>query len=192
MKTLGLGLNNSLRDEEFLYAIVEDLNNPDWSTFTCLLDHHFQKFLDDYQGNIWMSTALKKVSEKRRKKGDMTGECICFDLICVTILHWIVLDIIALHVQKPTGILFWWWRELHQTQGEDSQEASFHNVTETGESLPVHQACCDIYSARCSAYGHIRKLTITAPMPMCSTMTAMKWIFILHQQSAIMMLGKRI
>jgi hypothetical protein len=86
---------------------VEDLNNLDWSTFTCLLDHHFQKFLDNYQSHIWMSRALKKDPEKRRKKGDMTGECICFYLICVTILHWIVLGtMIALHMQKPTGILF--------------------------------------------------------------------------------------
>jgi hypothetical protein len=75
VKKLGLGSNTSLREEEFLYAIVEDPNDPDWSTFACL-DRHFQHFPAGYQGHIWVSRAPKKVLAKRRKKGDMTGESI--------------------------------------------------------------------------------------------------------------------
>ncbi len=75
VKKLGLGSNTSLREEEFLYAIVEDPNDPDWSTFACL-DRHFQHFPAGYQGHIWVSRAPEKVLAKRRKKGDMTGESI--------------------------------------------------------------------------------------------------------------------
>jgi hypothetical protein len=35
VKKLGLGSNTSLREEEFLYAIVEDPNDSVWSTFAC-------------------------------------------------------------------------------------------------------------------------------------------------------------
>jgi hypothetical protein len=73
VKKLGLGSNTSLREEEFLYAIVEDPNDPVWSTFACL-DRHFQQFPDGHQGHIWVSRAPEKVLAKRRKKGDMTGK----------------------------------------------------------------------------------------------------------------------
>jgi hypothetical protein len=51
VKKLGLGSNTSLREEEFLYAIVEDPNDPDWSTFACL-DRHFEYLPAGYQGHI--------------------------------------------------------------------------------------------------------------------------------------------
>jgi hypothetical protein len=46
--------------------------------------HHFQQFLDDCQGHIWVSRAPEKVMSKMRKKRDMTGEFICAYFSCVT------------------------------------------------------------------------------------------------------------
>jgi hypothetical protein len=65
VKKLGLGSNTSLREEEFLYAIVEDPNDPDWSTFACL-DRYFTHFPVGSQGHIWVSRAPCQKEEERR------------------------------------------------------------------------------------------------------------------------------
>jgi hypothetical protein len=43
VKKLGLGSNTSLREEEFLCAIVKDPNDYNWSAFA-FLDRHVRKF----------------------------------------------------------------------------------------------------------------------------------------------------
>lgn len=96
LKKLGLRSNTSLREAELLYAIVVELNDPDWSTFACL-DHRFHQFPDEYQGHIWSRRALREVLAERKETWQVN---VFVPMLFVWLLHWINLDIIAfLHLQ---------------------------------------------------------------------------------------------
>jgi hypothetical protein len=66
---LSLGSNTVLRDDDFLFVIVEDPKDPIWSTFACLtrLLSHLPA---GWQQHIFLSKAPEKVLKGRRKMND--------------------------------------------------------------------------------------------------------------------------
>ena len=66
---LGLGSNTVLRDDEFLFVIVEDPKDPIWSTYACLtrLLSHLPV---GWEQHIFLSKAPEKVLKGRRKLND--------------------------------------------------------------------------------------------------------------------------
>jgi hypothetical protein len=72
MRKLGLGSKTSLRIDPMLFVIVEDPNDPVWSTFACfhrIVDQHLPP---GYQGHLFSKHAPEKVLRLRRKAGDLT------------------------------------------------------------------------------------------------------------------------
>lgn len=66
---LGLGANTLLRDDEFLFVIVEDPKDPLWSTYACL-SRLLAHLPPDWKQHIFLSKAPEKVLKVRRKKND--------------------------------------------------------------------------------------------------------------------------
>jgi hypothetical protein len=70
IKKLGLGSNTTLRDDEFLFTIVEDPGDTVWSTYACLHRHLTNHFPSGYQGHIFVKRAPEKLLLIRRKNGN--------------------------------------------------------------------------------------------------------------------------
>jgi hypothetical protein len=69
MIQLGLGSNTVLRDDEFLFVIVEDPKDPIWSTYACLTRLMIHLPIG-WQHHIFLSKAPEKILKGRRKLND--------------------------------------------------------------------------------------------------------------------------
>jgi hypothetical protein len=68
---IGLGSNTTLRDEEFVFVVVEDPKDPIWSTYACLtrlLEH----LPSPWRYHIFVNKAPNKVLKIRRRNNDFT------------------------------------------------------------------------------------------------------------------------
>ncbi len=69
-RKLGLGSNTTVRDDSFLHVIVEDPNDPYWSTYACLNRMLTTHFPPDFQHHLFCHKAPEKVLKRRRRLGD--------------------------------------------------------------------------------------------------------------------------
>jgi integrase len=67
-----LGSKTSFKMDPLLYVIVEDPNDPVWSTFACLHRIVTKHLPLGYKGHIFCKRAPEKVLKVRREKGDAT------------------------------------------------------------------------------------------------------------------------
>jgi hypothetical protein len=72
MRKLALGSRTSFKVDPLLYVIVEDPNDPVWSTYACLHRIVTQHLPPGYTGHLFCKRAPEKVLRDRCQKGDRT------------------------------------------------------------------------------------------------------------------------
>jgi hypothetical protein len=68
---IGLGANVTMRNDEFVFVVVEDPKDPIWSTYACL-NRLLKHLPSTWQQHIFVSKAPQKVLKIRRRNNDFS------------------------------------------------------------------------------------------------------------------------